>query len=256
MYHPLVVLTLIGALLAAPGPVGLAEGAPHCRPGQARQFVFGFAALKAQLGPIMGEPIECEHSNDANGDTLQRTTTGLAFWRKSTNTLTFTDGYRHWELMPGGTVYWEGPPIDLPEVAAAPTSPPGVADESRVEATVNRAIDGNSLDAHLLGNRTAVGYLGVETPAMNQACGQEAQARNRELAGPRVLLEADPNYRFDAIGRSLYYAYTPDGQSIDEALVREGLGRAVRTDAHHGASLVAVEEEARAAGRGCLWSGA
>ncbi|MGH2351682.1 MAG: thermonuclease family protein [Chloroflexota bacterium] len=138
-----------------------------------------------------------------------------------------------------------------PSGAAPLVVPPG---DTLIEARVTRAIDGNSLDAHVHGNRTAVGYLGVETPLRNQRCGPEALLRNRELAGGRVLLEPDPAYPFDDLGRRLYYAYTTDGVSIDETLIREGLGMAARTDARHGAYLAAVQAEAQAAGRGCLWS--
>ena len=101
--------------------------------------------------------------------------------------------------------------------------------------------------------RVAVGYLGVDTPPANQPCGQVALERNRELVGQRVLLMTDPNYDFDATGRRLYYAFTADGVSIDETLVREGLGRAVRTEAVEGSVLEAAEADASAAGRGCLW---
>ena len=141
----------------------------------------------------------------------------------------------------------DGP--DLP--APAPT----LANASTVvEATVTRVIDGVSLDAHIGGRRTAVGYLGAETPLRTQPCGEEALARNRELAGTRVFLEDDPAYQFDASGRRLSYAYTSAGASIDETLVREGLARAVRTDARYGAYLAALQAEAEAAGRGCLWN--
>ena len=108
-------------LVAWPLPVS-AQGAPFCRPGDPPAFTFGFAALKAQLGPIMGDPVECAHPNDANGDVLQKTTTGLSFWRKSTNTPTFTDGYRHWGLTPTGIVVWVGSAIDPPAMAG-----PGLA---------------------------------------------------------------------------------------------------------------------------------
>ena len=37
---------------------------------------------------------------------------------------------------------------------------------------------------------------------------------------------SDPLYEFDVLGRRLYYAFTVDGVSIDEVLVREGLARA------------------------------
>jgi endonuclease YncB( thermonuclease family) len=99
-----------------------------------------------------------------------------------------------------------------------------------------------------------VGYLGAETAAGNTPCGQVALERNRELAGGRVLLEADAAYEFDTIGRRLYYAFTPDGVSIDETLIREGLARAVRTDAGRGADLLTAQADAEAAGRGCLWA--
>lgn len=114
-------------------------------------------------------------------------------------------------------------------------------------------IDGSSLDVHIAGVRAAVAYLGAEAPLPTHRCGQAALDRNRELVGTRVVLEADPAYEFDARGQRLYYAFTPDGVFIDAALVAEGLAQAVRTDAGRGAHLAALEEEARAAGRGCLW---
>jgi endonuclease YncB( thermonuclease family) len=124
-----------------------------------------------------------------------------------------------------------------------------------IEATVTRTIDGDSLDARVFNNRTAVGYLGAETPPANQACGQEALARNRELADSRVLLASDPAYELDERGRRLFYAYTVDGQSIEEILIREGLARAVRSDAGRGPALATLQAEAESAGRGCLWGG-
>jgi len=113
-------------LLSIPSPVALAQGYPYCQPGQIPRFLFGFATLKAQLGTIMGEPTECEHPNSANGDTLQKTTTGLAFYRKATNTPTFTDGWRHWGMTAAGIVRWEGDAVDPPNprAAALPASAP------------------------------------------------------------------------------------------------------------------------------------
>jgi endonuclease YncB( thermonuclease family) len=134
--------------------------------------------------------------------------------------------------------------------------PPGSSDDGPlIEATVSRAIDGASLDAYVDGKRTALGYLGIEAPPANQPCGREALNRNRELAGDQVRLVEDPAYQFDELGRRLYYAFTIDGQSIEEILVREGLARAARIDAGRGARLAALQAEAEAAGRGCLWNG-
>jgi endonuclease YncB( thermonuclease family) len=136
---------------------------------------------------------------------------------------------------------------------SAPSTDPALA--ASVEAQVSRAIDGNSLDAYVDGRRTAVGYLGARTPALNQACGQAALARNRELAGAQVYLVEDPSIGVDPIGRRLFYAYTAVGSSIDAALVREGLAWAAYPDAPRGGELAALQAEAQAAGRGCLWGG-
>jgi endonuclease YncB( thermonuclease family) len=147
-------------------------------------------------------------------------------------------------------------PPELPpeqEVPLAPPPPMIVIDTPTPEADVSRVIDGSTLDASIDGQRVAIGYLGVDTPPANEPCGQQALARNRELAGTRVLLMADPQYEFDIAGRRLYYAFTLDGTSIDEVLVREGLGRAVRTEGVEGSQLQAAEAEAAAAGIGCVW---
>ncbi len=118
-------LAAIWMFVAAPSGAH-AQSFPFCAPGQTPAFQFGFAALKAQLGATMGQPVECEHADPVSGDSLQHTTTGLSFYRKSTNTPTFTDGWRHWALTPAGLVVWEGTAIDPPgvAVAAAPPQPP------------------------------------------------------------------------------------------------------------------------------------
>lgn len=95
-----------------------AQQVPFCEPDQEATFALGFAALQQALGPRMGEPTECEHANSDNGDTLQHTTTGLAFYRKSTNTPTFTDGWNHWALSPSGPVVWSGDQVDPPNAQA------------------------------------------------------------------------------------------------------------------------------------------
>ena len=71
----------------------------------------------------MGDPLECEHGNPENGDTLQQTTNGLSFYRRSTNTPTFTNGWEHWALTVRGLLYWTGVEIDPPDDAATVTPP-------------------------------------------------------------------------------------------------------------------------------------
>lgn len=93
---------------------GVAAAPPYCAPGQNPAFVFGFAEMKSRLGEIMGEPVECEHANADNGDALQQTSTGLAYYRRATNTPMFTDGWKHWALTGSGLVIWEGDRADPP----------------------------------------------------------------------------------------------------------------------------------------------
>jgi cyclophilin family peptidyl-prolyl cis-trans isomerase len=106
--------TALAALVAlVPGMSAQAQVAsPNCTTSLSPSFVLGFAALKDQLADAMGDPIECEHANPQNGDTLQQTTRGLAFYRKSTNTPTFTNGSEHWAITGNGLVFWTGSSID------------------------------------------------------------------------------------------------------------------------------------------------
>jgi hypothetical protein len=126
----LAIFAMLVALFAATGTGASAQVAPFCAPGERPQFLFGFALLKGQLGAIMGDPIECVHVNPVNGDALQSTTAGLSFYRASTNTPTFTDGYRHWANTPRGLLFWVGDAIDPPataQVVSAPAPAPPAA---------------------------------------------------------------------------------------------------------------------------------
>jgi hypothetical protein len=116
-------------------PTPLAGPAPTvdtCPPGQAPTFVFGFAGLKERLGARMGDPLSCERPGP-EGDALQQTTTGMARYRKTTNTPSFTSGDEHWALTDRGLVHWLGQSLDPPASAevvgdemalASPTRPP------------------------------------------------------------------------------------------------------------------------------------
>lgn len=129
--RPLLALMGLAAALGAFGP-GLAHAAtpapaqtaaPFCAPGIQPAFQFGFLALKQLIGAPMGDPLECEHGNPTNGDTLQKTSTGLAYYRKATNTPTFTDGVDHWALTDAGIVTWTGDSPDPPGVVVPDTTP-------------------------------------------------------------------------------------------------------------------------------------
>ncbi len=119
-----VAVGLLAAFVVAPISASAqagTEAAPFCGVGEAPHFAFGFAALKSAIGDAMGDPIECEHPNSANGDTLQQTSTGLAIYRHSTNSPEFTDGWNHWMLADSGLVAWTGDAVYVaPGVVAAP----------------------------------------------------------------------------------------------------------------------------------------
>jgi hypothetical protein len=86
-----------------------------CGAGARPTFTLGFADIKARLGDVVGTATTCEFADpNGTGDVLQQTSTGLAFWRKSTNTPTFTNGNQHWALTSTGWVQWVGTSIDPP----------------------------------------------------------------------------------------------------------------------------------------------
>jgi len=87
----------------------------RCAAGTTPQFTLGFADLKTRLGDTMGEPLTCEFADpNGSGDMHQLTSKGLAFWRKSTNTPTFTNGSEHWGRTATGWVEWSSASIDPP----------------------------------------------------------------------------------------------------------------------------------------------
>ncbi len=113
---------------------------------------------------------------------------------------------------------------------------------------VNRIIDGDTFDS----GEGRVRLFGVDTPERGQDCFQEATERLRSLAGETVRVESGPRSK-DSFGRLLYYIYTESGESVDETLVREGLGRAWTRDGQHRDLLLRLEGEARQKTTGCLW---
>jgi hypothetical protein len=115
MLRVIVVAAVLAWSAFGAAPSVSAQDATSCTAGQAPRFVFGFADLKAHIGEPMGSPVTCEFSDpNGTGDVHQRTTTGLAFWRKSTNTPTFTNGFEHWAITAVGSVTWTGSSIDPP----------------------------------------------------------------------------------------------------------------------------------------------
>jgi hypothetical protein len=89
------------------------DATQRCNPTQPR-FVGGLARLRAIVGPVMGDPLECEHVV-AGGDTHQRTTTGLAYVRTKQGMPSFTTGWDHWALRDGSLIRWASAAVEPPE---------------------------------------------------------------------------------------------------------------------------------------------
>lgn len=99
---------------------GKARSAPAVGPvcdSNRPSYLFGFAALKAQIGNKMGDPLECEHPIYPSGDTQQLTTTGLAYYRRGVNIPSFVSGLDHWALTDKGLQHWIGDVVDPPGTA-------------------------------------------------------------------------------------------------------------------------------------------
>src|SRR5688500_621784 len=86
----LLMAPLIG--LQPPPAARAAQAAPFCAEGEMPAFVAPFDVLAAELGDLMGDPAECAHVEEAGGELLLVTTTGLAFQRAEDGAAVFTDG--------------------------------------------------------------------------------------------------------------------------------------------------------------------
>lgn len=117
---------------------------------------------------------------------------------------------------------------------------------------VDHVIDGDTLDVIIDGKTQRVRVFGIAAAERDQRCYAEATAELRTLAGSEVRVLPDDR-REDDFGRWLRYLFTPDGRSIDAALVASGAVEAWRDDGAYRDTLVTLEGEARRAGRGCLW---
>lgn len=119
-------------------------------------------------------------------------------------------------------------------------------------AVVLDVIDGDTFDALVDGSEERIRLFGVDTPERGDPCYREATDTLQELIGSEVRLLSDLRNR-DPNGRLLRYVYTPQGLSVDAALIGEGFAVAWTRDGALRDALVQLEQRARAEGRGCLW---
>jgi peptidoglycan/xylan/chitin deacetylase (PgdA/CDA1 family) len=101
-------LTLVLVCLVGAGP-------PFARLSQVAyadctvEFAPDLANLRMAVGDAMGQPIDCETSINSDGDTIQHTSTGTAWFINAQSDAIFTDGYHRWVLDNAGLLYWSSP---------------------------------------------------------------------------------------------------------------------------------------------------
>lgn len=142
------------------------------------------------------------------------------------------------------------PPIDAQLTTLV--LPTGLTLQDLETAEVIEVIDGDTIDVRIDGVQTRLRYFGVDTPERGEKCFREATDRNGLLLGETVLLLPDARTE-DGFGRLLRYVFLLDGTSLDATLVAEGFGHAWTRDGQYRDAIVALETQAQAAGRGCLW---
>ncbi|MEA2190561.1 MAG: hypothetical protein QOI73_682 [Solirubrobacteraceae bacterium] len=103
-----------------------------CREGTATAFSGAFERLSQQLPQGMGRPRGCATVDSTTGDTVQRTTRGVATLSRRTGRATFHDSGRSWSIEGSRLLTWSAdadePPVDArsrPLGAPAPAQPTG-----------------------------------------------------------------------------------------------------------------------------------
>jgi micrococcal nuclease len=131
--------------------------------------------------------------------------------------------------------------------------------KARVEATVLRVVDGDTIEVSLDGEEEDVRYIGVDTPESVkpdtpvQCYAKRASHFNESLvAGRRVELVLDAERR-DVYGRLLAYVYVGK-RFVNAALVRRGYARTltIPPNDRYAGLFDRLERAAGDAGRG-LW---
>ena len=125
-------------------------------------------------------------------------------------------------------------------------------------AFVRHVIDGDTI---VLKKGTKIRYRGINTPEIphkdtpGEPLGWEATRRNRQLVQGRTVRLVQDDEKRDRFGRLLAYVFLPDGQMVNEILVREGLAFFCSSEKRSPFSkrLLDAQREAIDARRG-IWS--
>jgi uncharacterized integral membrane protein (TIGR00698 family) len=98
-----------------------------CKQGAAPAFSGAFVRLSQQLSTGIGRPLGCAEVDKATGDTVQRTTRGVATLGRRSGQVTFFDGRRTWSIRASRLLVWSGPAAEPPADARTAALRPPVA---------------------------------------------------------------------------------------------------------------------------------
>jgi len=154
------------------------------------------------------------------------------------------------------------PPASITSGAPSSGAPAGSALEAN--ATVDRVVDGDTIDVRIGGRVERVRLIGIDTPETKkpntpvQCFGPEATAFTTSLlpADTPVHLERDVEAR-DAYDRLLAYVYrSDDGTFVNLEIIRRGFAHllTIPPNVAHADDFVRAQRTARAENSG-LWAG-
>jgi endonuclease YncB( thermonuclease family) len=138
-----------------------------------------------------------------------------------------------------------------PASSAAPRVPGPPPATGELEGYV-RAVDGNTVDARLDGRRVGIEIIGIKAARGNTPCGRQATAYLQSLIEDGVTIEAETGIAHKKYW-GMYHLQTLDGRSIADEMVAAGYARSTGQGKRR-LGLSDLEQQARAAGRGC-WKG-
>jgi glucose/arabinose dehydrogenase len=145
---------------------------------------------------------------------------------------------------------------DMITAAAPPGGAPPVGSGTVHGGAAVRVLDGNTIITWINGKQVAVRFAGIDVAPYTTPCGAEATKLLWKLVkGGNLSFEEDRTLAFDANAMRIYQAFTADGRALSQELVKAGVAR-VNGKAESRHLFAADEAQARAARRGCLWSGA
>lgn len=122
--------------------------------------------------------------------------------------------------------------------------------------TVTRVVDGDTIEVRIDGRTYSVRYVGINTPESDEPCFADARTANSTLvSGQTVTLVKDTSEtdRYDRLLRYIYVGTT----FVNAELIRQGYAEVVlyQPDDAHFEEFRVLEDEARAANRGCHSTG-